>query len=39
MAPRKSIARATSSLPVPLSPETSTGVRESFKRETMRSTS
>src|SRR6266581_3570598 len=39
MAPRKWMARATSSLPVPLSPETSTGVRVSFSREIMRRTS
>ena len=38
-APRKWMARATSSLPVPLSPEINTGVRVSFSREIMRSTS
>ena len=36
--PRKCSARATSSLPVPLSPQISTGVRVSLSRETSRST-
>ena len=38
MVPRKCSARATSSLPVPLSPEIRTGVRVSLSREIMRRT-
>ena len=37
--PRKWMARATSSLPVPLSPVIRTGVRLSLRRETIRRTS